>query len=197
MRRPSGAALVLALAGILMTAGTTMAAFQIVHMSTTSGDPGDEVAVTVEASQLIGGSEQSQLFLIPQNAYEARSEPARCDAIAGATVAGELVWDAASVQFQGNTYSGYIGTGSFTVPAVATGIYVVAGILDDAYTGCHAFAAFGIGMDLPDTAMNTPAGSGGLVILVGIALLLAGVLRVPDLIAGASDDAATAQDNPT
>jgi hypothetical protein len=178
MRRPIGAALVLALGGILTTAGTTMAAFQIVHMSMTSGEPCEEVALRVEASHLIGGSEKSQVFLIPQDAWETRSEPARCDAIRGATVAGELLWVPAPVEFQGNTYPGFVGAGSFTVPEVATGVYVVSGILDDPYTGCHAFTAFGVGMELPDTASATAANS-GLVTFVGIALFLAGVLRLP------------------
>ena len=177
-RGRGGAALVVAFGAILATAGPALAAFQVVRMSATSGDPGDNVTIRVEASLLIGGSEQSQLFLIPKNAYDSRSEPEKCDALPGAEVVGELTWDAGPVQFQGQTYAGFIGAGSFPVPAVPTGIYVVAGALDDPYTGCHVFAAFGVGMDLPDTATATP-GWGRLVSFTGIAILIAGVLRVP------------------
>jgi hypothetical protein len=172
------AALVLAVGGTLATAGTTMAAFQVVHMSATSGEPGAEVALRVDASVLIGGSEQSQLFLIPKNAHEASPEPARCDEIPGATVVGDLRWHAASVDFQGNTYPGFVGTGSFTVPDVETGVYVVSGILDDPYTGCHVFALFGVGMDLPDTATTIPGPSGSILSFVGFALLVASGLLV-------------------
>lgn len=176
--RSALAAFVLAMGGTLATAGTTMAAFQVVHMSATSGEPGAEVAIRVHASGLIGGSEQSQLFLIPKNAYEASPEPARCDEIPGATVVGDLRWHAASVEFQGNTYPGFVGTGSFTVPDVETGIYVVSGIFDNPYTGCHVFAHFGVGMDLPDTATTAPGPSGSILRFVGFALLVASILVV-------------------
>jgi len=162
--------------GILATAGTTMAAFQIVDMSATSGEPGAEIAMRVDASQQIGGLDQSQLFLIPRNAFETSPEPGRCDEIQGATVVGDLQWQAASVEFQGKTYAGFVGTGSFTVPDVETGIYVVSGILDNPYTGCHSFALFGVGMELPDTAAATRGPSGSILELVGFALLVAGVL---------------------
>lgn len=202
VKRSALAALVLAMGGILATAGTAMAAFQIIEMSATSGEPGADVVMRVDASHLIGGSEQSQLFLIPRNAItvnrgvattrlpsgaigsrrgisadEASPESARCDEIPGATVVGELRWHAASVEFQGNTYPGFVGTGSFTVPDVETGIYVVAGILDDPYTGCHVFALFGVGMDLPDSATATPGPSRSILSLVGLALLVASILR--------------------
>ncbi|MDP9225024.1 MAG: hypothetical protein M3P18_14490 [Actinomycetota bacterium] len=180
MNRCALAALVLAMGGTLATAGTTMAAFQIVHMSATSGELGAVVTMQVDASHLIGGSHQSQVFLIPQNAYEASPEPARCDEIPGATVVGDLRWHAASVEFQDNTYPGFVGTGSFTVPDVETGIYVVSGILDDPYTGCHVFALFGVGMDLPDTAMADTGPSGSILSLVGFALLGASVLLARD-----------------
>lgn len=181
MKRCALAALVLAMGGMLVTAGTTMAAFQIVQMSATSGEPGAEVAMRVDASGLFGGSEQSQLFLIPKNAYDASPEPARCDEIPGATVVGDLRWHAASVEFQGTTYPGFVGTGSFTVPDVETGIYVVSGILDipwppPSHTGCHVYAHFGVGMDLPDSAMATPGPSGSILSFVGFALLIASVL---------------------
>jgi hypothetical protein len=162
--------------GILATAGTTMAAFQTVEMSATSGEPGADVAMRVDASSLIGGSEQSQLFLIPRSAYEASPEPARCDEIPGATAVGDLRWHAASVEFQGNTYAGFVGTGSFTVPDVETGIYVVSGILDDPYTGCHLFALFGVGLDLTDTDSANPGSSGSILSFVCFALLAASVL---------------------
>jgi len=174
VKRGTLAALVLAMGWILGTAGTTMAAFQIVNMSATSGEPGADIAIRVDASQLIGGSEQSQLFLIRKNAHEASPEPARCDEIPGASVVGDLRWRAASVEFQGNTYPGFVATGSFTVPDIETGIYVVAGILDDPYTGCHVFALFGVGMDLPDSAAPGPGSS--LLSFVGFALLVAGLL---------------------
>ena len=201
VKRGTLAALVLATGGIFATAGTTVAAFQIVDMSATSGEPGDDVAIRVDASHLIGGSEQSQLFLIPRNAItinrgvtttrlpsgaigsrggisanEASPESARCDEIPGATVVGELRWHAAPVEFQGNTYPGFVGTGSFTVPDVETGIYVVAGILDNQYTGCHVFALFGVGMELPDSATFSLGSSASVLSFVGFAFLVASVL---------------------
>lgn len=176
VNRGALAALVLAIGGTFATAGTTMGAFQVVQMSATSGEPGAEVAMRVDASGLIGGSEQSQLFLIPKNAYEANPAPARCDEIPGATVVGELRWHAAPVEFQGNTYPGFVGTGSFTVPDVATGIYVVSGIYDSPNYRCHVFAHFGVGMALPDTATTAPGPSGSILRFVGIALLVVSVL---------------------
>ena len=172
-------AFVLAMGGTLATAGTTMAAFQLVHLSATSGERGAIVTMRVDASHLIGGSQQSQVFLIPQNAHEASPEPDRCDEIPGATVVGDLRWHAASVEFQGNTYPGFVGTGSFTVPDVETGIYVVSGILDDPFTGCHVFALFGVGMDLPDAAMAA-RGPFSILSFVGLALLGASVLLARD-----------------
>lgn len=162
--------------GILATAGTTMAAFQIVDMSATSGESGAGVAIRVDGSHRIGGSERSQLFLVPRKAYEASPEPARCDEIPGATVVGELQWEAATVEFQGKTYPGFVGTGSFTVPDVTTGIYVVAGVVDNPYTGCHVFAPFGVGMDLPDTATAISGALGRVLRIAGFVLLAAGVL---------------------
>jgi hypothetical protein len=173
-------AFVLAMGGNLATAGTTMAAFQIVDMSATSGQPGAVVTMRVDASHVIGGSQDSQVFLIPQNAYEASPEPDRCDEIPGATLVGDLRWQAASVEFQGNTYPGFVGTGSFMVPDVETGIYVVSGILDDPYTGCHLYALFGVGMDLPDTATAIPGPSGSILTFVGFALLGSSVLLARD-----------------
>lgn len=183
VNRNALAALVLAMGGVLATTGTTAAAFQIVQMSATSGQPGAQVAIRVDASLLIGESEQSKLFLIPKNVYEASPEPARCDEIPGATVVGGLLWHAAAVEFQGNAYPGFVGTGSFTVPDVETGIYVVSGILDipwppPRHTGCHVFALFGVGMDLPDSAMATPGSSGSILSIVGFALLVASGLLV-------------------
>ena len=169
-------AVALAMGGVLASAGTTMAAFQVVHMSVTSGEPGAGVTIRVDASHLIGGSEQSQLFLIPRDAYEASPEPDRCDEVGGATVVGDLRWHAATVEFQSSRYEGFVGTGSFTVPDVETGIYVISGTLDDPFTGCHVFAMFGVGMALPNTATGTPGPPGSLASFVGVALLVGSVL---------------------
>jgi hypothetical protein len=178
VKRRVVAAMALAMGGILAIAGAATAAFQIVQMSATSGQPGDAVTVRVDTSTslLMGGSELSQLFLIPRDAYEASPEPDRCDEIPGATVAGELLWHAATVEFQGIEYPGFVGTGSFTVPDGETGIYVVSGILHNPNTGCHVFALFGVGMDLPDTATGPPGPSGSIPRYVGVALLVGSLL---------------------
>ena len=88
-------------------------------------------------------------------------------------VVGHLAWHAASVEFQGATYPGFIGEGSFTVPDVETGIYVLSGILDDPFTGCHVFAPFGVGMDLPDTAADARGSMRMLLSILGWSLLVA------------------------
>jgi hypothetical protein len=175
VKRTALASVVLAVGGIIVTAGTTMAAFQIVEMSATSGEPGADIAMRVDASHLIGGLEQSELFLIPRTAHQASPEPARCDEIPGATVVGKLRWQSESVEFRGNTYPGYVGNGSFTVPDVERGIYVVSGILDDPYTGCHVFGLFGVGVELSDSATASPKPSVSFLSLIGFALLVASV----------------------
>jgi hypothetical protein len=148
--------MLLALSVLLATAGTAMAAFQVVRLSRTSAEPGTTVVMNVDASYMIGGTEQIELFLIAENEKQAAPEPARCDDIPSAVGVGELAWEAASVEFQANRYPGFKGVGSFTVPQVANGIYVVATIEDDPYSGCHVFGRFGVGVDVPDTAMREP-----------------------------------------
>jgi hypothetical protein len=176
VKRSAVAAWVLAIGGIMASAGTTMAAFQIVNLSATSGEPGAVIAMRVDASHLIGGSEQSEVFLLPRNAYEGSPEPTRCDDVPSATVVGELLWHDAPVEFEEKTYPGFVGNGSFTVPDVETGIYVVAGILDNRYTGCHVFSLFGVGMQLPDTATAISELSVRMLSVVGLALLVVSVL---------------------
>jgi hypothetical protein len=174
--RTAVAALALALSGLLASTGIALAAFQTVHLSVTSGEPGVDVSVRVDGSLLIGGSEHSELFLVSKDAYDASPEPAHCDEIPGATAVGALQWHAATVAFQGKTYPGFVGTGSFTVPDVATGIYVISGILDNQFTGCHPFALFGVGMDLPDTAADASQPISSILSLGGLALLIASLL---------------------
>ena len=177
MRHRTLAALVLGWCWVLAAAGTAAAAFQVITLSVTSGEPGATVTMRVDASHLIGGLEQSRLFLIPQQAQEDSPGPARCDEVPGASSVGELQWHASPVEFQGNTYQGFVGEGSFTVAPVEDGIYVLAVVEDDVYTGCHVFTLFGVGMELPDTAMQSQAPSGGLLTLVGLTLLLASRYR--------------------
>jgi hypothetical protein len=162
---------------VLASAGPMLGAFQIVQLSATWGHSGSEVTVQVDASYMIGGSEHSQLFLIPHAAYETSPEPDRCDQIPGAIIVGALDWRAATVEFRGETYSGFVGEGSFTVPTVENaGVYSLAGIEDDPYTGCHEFSIFGVGFELPDSATAAPGHWGppsiGGLVLLGASVLL-------------------------
>jgi hypothetical protein len=160
VKRSAFAASALATGLILAMASTALAAFQIVQLSVSSAPVGGDVTIRVDASHMIGGSQQSELFLILQTAYDASPAPDQCDEIAGAAIVGTLQWQSATVEFQGATYPGFVGEGSFTVPNVETGVYVIAGILDNKHTGCHVFAPFGVGMELPDTALqNVPSTS--------------------------------------
>jgi hypothetical protein len=146
------AALLAAIGVLGATAGTSLAAFQIIDLSAHSGPVGADVAVRIQISTRVGTTNPSQLFLVDKSTYR---ESAHCDEIRGAVLLTGMTWHAATLEFQGATYPGFVADGAFRVPGVSVGPYLLAETLTGIRgTGCHVFAPFDVVP--PDTAMSRP-----------------------------------------
>lgn len=70
-----------------------------------------------------------------------------------------MTWDAATIEFQGASYPGFVAQAAFIVPDVPVGSYLLGETLNGVTgTGCHVFTPFEV--VLPDTAMTRPASAG-------------------------------------
>ena len=154
-----------AAAGCLVAgAGTAFAAFYFVTLSTSSGPVGTEVAIRIDASGNVGGSSSSELFLIRRNVFDERQ---RCNDLPGAVVVGEVTWREGTVEFQDQSYPGFVGEGSFTVPEVPLATYIIAENVSFVGNLCFRYDSFVVSTSLPDGAMATPPSP---ITLVGLAL---------------------------
>ena len=151
--RRSLIALVAAAGSLVAGAGTAFAAFYFVTLSTSSGPVGTEVAIRIDASHNVGGSNRSQLFLIRRNAFD-ESQP--CNDLPGAVVVGEVTWTEATVKFEDQSYPGFVGEGFFTVPEVPLATYFIAENVSFVGTSCFRYDSFEVSTSLPDSATATP-----------------------------------------
>jgi hypothetical protein len=141
---------------LLAAATTALAAFQTVQLSATSAPVGTAITGKIEISGRATTENPSALYLVPQAALDA-DESAHCDDVTGAAVVGQLAWVEAPVESGGTSYPGFVADVAFTVPEVPWGVYYLAESIEAAGTGCHAFAQFGVGVELPDTATGQPS----------------------------------------
>lgn len=160
-------------AAVLATsAGPALAAFQSTELDPTAGPVGTPVTVRIEMSGRIPGTAASPLLLIDKEAFDDAPSASHCEEIPGARVVGQTTWQAATVEYAGQAYSGVAGSAAFTVPEVPVGLYHLAETIDARGTGCFVFASFTVtGGTLPDTAMSQST-----VLRVAVAVLLALVL---------------------
>ncbi len=149
-----GASFLLVLAG----ATSAAAAFQTVQLSTTSAPVGTAITMHVEISGLLATENPTALYVVPKGALglDGDHSASHCEDVTGATIVGELLWDEAPIAFEGSTYPGFVADVAFTVPEVPLGIYDLAMSVEAEGTGCHQFAQFGVGVELPDTAIGQP-----------------------------------------
>lgn len=102
----------------------------------------------------IAGTEPGSLFLIAPGTFgDAGPETMPCDTVAGAVEVGEMHWQAGTVEFEGKSYSGVVGDGTFIVPQLTPDVYRLAESTDAGGSLCHIFTLFEVVSALPDTAM--------------------------------------------
>lgn len=139
---------------LAVSVGTALAAFQTVTLSAPAAPVGASVTVNVEISVRTGGYPTSELYLVAQDAFEQSPSDAFCGQIAGAIMVGDLSWQEATIEFQGQQYAGFVGEGGFTVPNTALGAYYLTESFDSEHAGpgCHRFTGFAVtSTSVPDT----------------------------------------------
>jgi hypothetical protein len=165
---PRSVAASLLAAALLLALSTSaaLAAFQTVTLNVTAAPVGASVTMRVEISVRTGGFPRRVLYVVGQDAFNQSPRDLFCGQIAGATRVGDLSWQEATIQFEGQSYAGFVGGGVFTVPSLPLGAYYLAESIDSEHAGpgCHQFIVFEItSSSLPDTRM-TPGqlmGTGG------------------------------------
>jgi hypothetical protein len=146
--------LVIALTITGFSTGWSLAAFQVVELSVSQASPGTAVTIRVGMSGRIAGTEPGSLFLIAGGTFgDAGPETVPCDTVPGAVEVGQMHWQAGTVEFEGESYSGVVGEGTFTVPQVKADVYRLAESTDAGGSLCHIFTLFDVVSGLPDTAM--------------------------------------------
>ena len=147
-------AFVVAMTLAVMTTGLSLAAFQVVELSVEQASPGTHVTLRVGMSGRIAGTEPGSLFLIAAGTFgDAGPEMMPCETIPGAVEVGEVHWQPGTVEFEGDSYSGVVGQGTFTVPQLTADVYRLAESTDAGGSLCHIFTLFEVVSSLPDTAM--------------------------------------------
>jgi hypothetical protein len=173
---------------LAVTAGNTLASFQTIELSVTSAAVGDDVSVRIEISEREGTSNPSELLLVDKVTFDASHGAPHCEEMEGASVVGEMTWQAATIEFQGASYPGFVGTGAFTVPDIPIGTYVLAETrIGIEGTGCHPFTSFNVG--IPDTAMSEPTSGGAAAFVLLIVMAVAfGFVRASASVLPSLDD---------
>jgi hypothetical protein len=159
----------------MFAVGPSLAAVQRATLSLEAARPGDRVTLHVEATARLAGTDDGFLILVPEGALEQAEEASHCEDIEGATLLGEMTWQAAMVEFAGVSYPGFVGDAQFIVPQVPDGAYYLAESIEATGTGCHVFASFTVNTSLVgDTAIRprgapiTPAAAAAVLVALAI-----------------------------
>lgn len=156
MRRVSLVArsIVIAVSLAALTTGVSLAAFQVVELGVEEAPPGTTVSLRVGMSGRPAGTEPGSLFLIAAGTFgDAGPETVTCDSVPSAVEVGEIQWQSGMVEFEGESYSGVVGQGTFTVPQLTADVYRLAESTEVGGALCHIFTLFEVLPSLPDTAL--------------------------------------------
>ena len=153
--RPIAAAVSAALLIGAMATGVVLGAVQRATLTVQAAPAGTTVTLNVETTTRLDGSRPGTLVIVPAHALDISPSGLDCDEIAGSVALGEMSWHTAAVAFGEGVYDGFVGTATFTVPAVPPGQYYLGETIAVLGNRCHTFAAFEVSTgQLPDTAMT-------------------------------------------
>lgn len=156
-------ALSAAVAVLALSTGVVLGAVQRASLTVQAAPAGTVVTLHVEATARFAGADPGILMLVPKLALDAAAPGMQCEAITGSAMIADMTWRTGEVTFGVETYDGFIGDATFTVPSVPPAAYYLAEPIDARGTGCHPFANFTVTTgQLPDTAVSSTPGLSGI-----------------------------------